>query len=518
MRFRELIGGVGILDLSDEPTRLTEQRLDLEKINGMLNEAAFSEKNLVKAATLYGKILGKKMGGDFAELGVETYTRKTGPGRGVRMMNEKGSQLRFNYDAKIGKTGNFDLTSIDYWEAKNKNFQKPTRTVMFKAEFNVVEVLDSIWKALLTGELHEGSDVCPVCGQTPCNCTTIDEARSSQEKQDWLAAKGMPKSLAGSEKAMRARAEQLGIEDELETFLGMQETNSFEDDLKATEQKLTDEVYANPETVFQDIEDLLEVVAKGKWRTLVVCGMGGIGKTYHITEGPRSLKAMLGPAGGRWEYHSGTKAAPFAFYRTLFQERDKIIVFDEADSLLKNNDIVMMLKPILDTSGDNMAAYMSGTENMVGKSEKEIRAYCEEVDDEIANGTQIGTGKNDVKLPSKFYFEGAMIFISNMRADQIEGAIMSRSIFVDVYLAQQDVMKRIRSIAMAKYKSFGSDYIDNLMEGLGATSKAAEKPVQYMTPEYARKTKPFTVRSMDLAHILKQSGLTRWAELAQLYA
>jgi hypothetical protein len=68
--------------------------------------------------------------------------------------------------------------------------------------------------------------------------------------------------------------------------------------------------------------------------------------TWHITEGPRSLKALLGPAGGEWEYHSGTKAAPYSFYKTLFQERDKIIVFDEADSILKNQDIVMMLKPV----------------------------------------------------------------------------------------------------------------------------------------------------------------------------
>jgi len=518
MRFRELIGGVGILDLSDEPIRVTKQKLDIKKINEMLNEAAFSEKNLEKVAGLYGKILGKKMGGEFVKISTESYTRKTGPGRGVRVMNEKGAQLRFNYDAKIAKGGSFDLTSIDYWEPSNTDFQHPSRTVMFKTEFNVVEVLDQISKALLTGVLKEHADMCKVCGQTPCNCTSIDEARSSEEKQQWLVSKGMPKSLAGSEKAMRSRAEQLGIEDELETFLGMQETNTFEDELKSSEKEFDKEVFANPETVFEDIEDLLSVVAQKKWRTLVICGMGGIGKTYHITEGPRSLKALLGPAGGKWEYHSGTKAAPFAFYRTLFQERDKIIVFDEADSLLKNNDIVMMLKPILDTSGDNMAAYMSGTENMVGKSDKEIKSYCEEVDAEIAAGTQIGTGKNDVKLPSKFFFEGGMIFISNMRANQIEGAIMSRSIFIDVYLAQQDVMKRIRSIALAKYKSFGPEYVEALMEGMGVNSKEPPKPVTYMTPEYARKTKPFTVRSMDLAHILKQSGLTRWAELAALYA
>lgn len=514
MKFRELIGGIGVIDLSEDAKapvaqkEIVEESVDFSEVEVMLNEAAFSEKNLTKAAVLYGKLIGKKLGGMFVKISTEDFKRKTGPGKGIRLMNEKGAQLRFNFDAKVAKNGSFDFTSVDYWDANNTNFEQPTRTVMFKRELNVVKILDKIVAALLTGNINESVEEFEVF-----------EARTSKEKQDWLVSKGLPKSLAGSVKGMQDRAEKLGLADELEAFLGMKEQNSFEAELKESTKKADKEVFANPETVFDDIEDLLSVVAQRKWRTLVVCGMGGIGKTYHITEGPRSLKALLGPKGGEWEYHSGTKAAPFSFYKTLFQERDKIIVFDEADSILKNPDIVMMLKPILDTSGDNMAAYMSGTENMVGRSEREIRAYAEEVDARIADGEQIGFGKNDVKLPSKFYFEGGMIFISNMRANQIEGAIMSRSIFVDVYLAQQDVLKRIESISMAKYaKQFGEDYVKSLMEGLGQTSKEPEQEVTYMTPEYARKNKPFTMRSMDLAHILRQSGLSRWSELAQLYA
>lgn len=284
---------------------------------------------------------------------------------------------------------------------------------------------------------------------------------------------------------------------------------------------ILENIHGDTEITQIEVDDLVTVydISIGTDDHLYVDASGFVHhNTWHITEGPRSLKALLGPAGGAWEYHSGTKAAPFSFYKTLFQERDKIIVFDEADSILKNDDIVMMLKPILDTSGDNMAAYMSGTENMVGKSMAEIEDYCAMVDDEIAQGTQIGTGKNDIKLPSKFQFTGGMVFISNMRAKEIEGAIMSRSIFIDVHLAQQDVLKRIESIALAKYKSFGEDYVKNLLEGLGQASSEPEVEIQYMTPEYARKNKPFTVRSMDLAHILKQSGLTRWAQLSQLYA
>lgn len=494
---------------------LIEQRLSASPVNASepefaLNEVRFNSDKLEKVVLLYGKVIGRKLGGTFKKIAVEDYNRAMGPGKGIRTMNDSGEQLRFNWDAKLAKSSDFILTSIDYWKADNFDFQKPTRTVKFGPNLNVLQVMDHIIDGLKTGRINEHDEI-------------IGEAkRTGAEKQEWLVSKGLPKSLAGSEKGMRDRAEKLGLSEELEVFLGQKESNTFEAGFKEMEQKFTKEVYADPETVFEDIEDLLSVVAAGKWRTLVVCGMGGIGKTWHITEGPRSLKALLGAPGDKWEYHSGTKAAPFSFYKTLFQERDKIIVFDEADSLLKNPDIVMMLKPILDTSGDNMAEYMSGTENMVGRSLAEIEDYCEEVDGEIMAGASIGMGKNGVKLPSKFQFTGGMIFISNMRADQIEGAIMSRSIFIDVNLAQQDVVKRIRSIAKAQAKGMGltEAEADEIVDALatGASAKGAEIQVRYMTPEYARTTKQLTVRAYQLAAILKTSGLSRWKELSQMYA
>lgn len=225
-----------------------------------LSEAAFSEKNIQKVVKLYAKLLGKKMGGSFMPIGFEDYNRAMGKGRGLRVMNEKGVQLRFNWDASLAKGSTMDLTSLDYWDERNTDFQKPTRTVKFGTNLNVIQVLDEIAKALLTGKL------------------TINEARTSQEKQAWLVSKGLPKSLAGSEKGMRDRAAKIGLSEELEVFLGQTETNTFEGELKKSETALSSEVYANPETVFEDIEDLLSVVAAGKWRTLVVCGMGGIGK------------------------------------------------------------------------------------------------------------------------------------------------------------------------------------------------------------------------------------------------
>ena len=247
--------------------------------------------------------------------------------------------------------------------------------------------------------------------------------------------------------------------------------------------------------------------------------------TYHVTT---TLERILGPEGGKWNYHSGAKAAPFSFYKTMFIERDKIVVWDEADSLLKNPDIIMMLKPALDTSGKNYFEYTSGTKNVSYLGDEEIEQYCAEVTEKILNGATIvpsNPKSNDkVQLPSKFRFTGGMIFISNMRAKQMEGAILSRSLFIDVYLAERDVLKRIQMIGE---KKFGKDEAAEILEALSGVPaekfnnndnlETADEEIVYMTPEFARKNKPITVRSMEVAKALKDAGLSNWATLAAMY-
>lgn len=56
--------------------------------------------------------------------------------------------------------------------------------------------------------------------------------------------------------------------------------------------------------------------------------------------------------------------------------------------------------------------------------------------------------------------------------------------------------------------------VDSLSSGSGVSSAK----VNYMTPEYARKTKQITVRSAKLAAMMMTSGLARWEHLASLYA
>ena len=120
-------------------------------------------------------------------------------------------------------------------------------------------------------------------------------------------------------------------------------------------------------------------------------------------------------------------------------------------------------------------------------------------------------------VPSKFYFDGEMIFISNMRASQIEDAIKSRSIFIDVYLCARDMYNRTKSIMKAKYPNKTDEQLDKFFEALGMAIPSQETEVTYMTPEIARKRKPLTIRSAVIGMALQDAGVESWARIASMY-
>jgi len=478
-----------------------------EALKEILNEVKLGGGGKVhKAAKLLGKVMSKRMGEEFKFIYAENYKRSKGNGQGSRFMSETGAQLRFNID-DWSTTG--DLTSVDYWSAGNNNLTKPNKTAYFSPKLNIVQAVNALTELLQNGTASG----------------MISEKRSVDEKKAWLKEHGLPVSCIRSTSWFLERSAKDGLEEQARIFLdgGENETNSTEASLQEVKKKFDETIYADPDTIFNDIEDLLELIKNKSQKSLIILGQGGIGKTYHVTEGGRSLKT-LGPEGVAWTYHSGSKIAPKSFYDTLFRERDKIIVWDEADSLLKNDTIIMMMKPILDTSGDNYAAYGNQTENMVGRSEDEIDDFAMNVDELLSSGYRIGgvysEKKRMVALPSKFKFTGSMVFISNMKASEMEGAVLSRSMFVDVHLAASDVIKRIESIARIQAKKLGEteEETDELMEALGAGIAAPDHPITYMTPELARKSKEITVRSLSIARNLRNAGLKNWARLAALYA
>ncbi len=501
-----------------------------------LQEAVFSEQNLNKVMKLYGKLFAKHFGSKFYLIGEEKFKKSQGSGVGARFINQQGYQLRFNWDKtdltnmktldKQSKGKQLYLSSIDYWDPFNSDFAKPSLSVYLLKELNVVQIWDEVSKLIKRGVKGKYT-LSDLIGKH-----SLDEAFasdvSSTQKTDFLKKMGFKTGAAvnTSKKDLdRMLRDNPDLQDKFDEYVleiqeGKPETNDFNNNLEKTKKEFEQQYYSDPKFVFDDISAVTEFIAKKGSKSFICCGLGGVGKTYSIT---KKLEDMFGDAGdtGDWYYHSGMKITPFTIYKTLFQERYGIVVFDEADDILTNPDIVVQLKPVLDTSGKNTMEYAHGTMSMVGKSEGEIKAYSAEVDQKIADGYYLGINNkgSSVQAPSKFYFEGQIIFISNMPAKKIDQAIMSRSIYIDVQLCARDINNRIKTIMSHKYKDMSNDEMNEIMEALGQTlpSASTEPEVQYMTPEVARKLKPVTVRSMEIAIKMKQLGVPNWARLAALY-
>lgn len=495
-----------------------------------LTEAQFSGDKVAKVLSLYGILFGKKLGGTFYYFTSEKVNKRGDKFVGYRLMNSDGYQLRFNFEK--GSVSNFSKNvsknevickSIDYWEP-GAPFDLPTLTCNFAPNVNVKQIYDKLCKLLKSGKTGKfsyedlGAD--------------LTEAIGSKEYVDFLSSRGMKRSLGyKGGKVFKQAIHDAGLEKEWEEYVleitkGKPESNSTQAEFDNTQKELDDHVYANPKTVFKDIEALVTMAGTKSIKSLIICGLGGIGKTYHVT---KALKEMFGPSGSYWHYHSGAKISARSMYTTIFDERKEVVVFDEADSILTNNDCIMMLKPALDTSGDNTFEYLTGTYNVSKLPKDELETYCDQCDAVRRNGGELRFSTKQpasdetkyMPYPSKFYFTGSLIMISNMRASKIDQAIMSRSLFVDVYLCATDIRNRIEDILKAQ--GYPEKDINEVLDALSgkADNSDATGPtpgVTYMSAAIARQNKPLTVRSAVVALKMKQQGIPNWQRMAGMYA
>lgn len=165
---------------------------------------------------------------------------------------------------------------------------------------------------------------------------------------------------------------------------------------------------------FDYLTQLVTMVATSVPTSLVVVGSGGLGKSYTVFE---TLKSH-----GLEEDHDYVvckgMATPKSLYRMLYENRDKIVVFDDCDSILANETAVNLLKAALDTTA--------------------VRTVCWR--------TERG-GDDDSSLPASFNFEGKIIFVSNFKLERVPQAILSRALHVDVTMTTDEKIERMRHIA-----------------------------------------------------------------------
>lgn len=104
-------------------------------------------------------------------------------------------------------------------------------------------------------------------------------------------------------------------------------------------------------------------------------------------------------------------------YRILYENSDKLIIFDDCDEVLRNDIAKNILKGALDSYDERIISWMVSKDNFSGDG-----------------------------LPTSFKFTGRIIFISNLDQSRIAEAILSRCMSIDLTMSPSDKIERMRAI------------------------------------------------------------------------
>jgi len=161
---------------------------------------------------------------------------------------------------------------------------------------------------------------------------------------------------------------------------------------------------------FEFLGNLAQMVIGGITPSLVILGEGGLGKTHSITQSIKDTDMTESD----YVFFKGYSTAR-GLYNTLFDNNGKLIVFDDCDSVLEDKVALNILKSALDS-------YETRTISWMAKM-----------------------NKND-EYPQQFDFTGRIIFISNKSKEDMNEAILSRSLTVDLTMTPSDKIERMGSI------------------------------------------------------------------------
>ena len=208
-------------------------------------------------------------------------------------------------------------------------------------------------------------------------------------------------------------------------------------------------------TRFGFVEKLVTMVATGVQPSAVITGEGGLGKTFTVTKtldaaGYKDISDLaefqVGTILQKSKCYTMVKGYSTAkgLYRTLFENNNSVIVFDDCDAVLKDPVALNLLKGALDSYGKRVISW--------------------------------NADMRDDDLPRSFNFEGRVIFISNMDQDKIDQAIRSRSMMIDLTMSLDAKIDRMEYIAksaefMPEYNKVVKTDAMNLIKELKGEAK-----------------------------------------------
>ena len=147
---------------------------------------------------------------------------------------------------------------------------------------------------------------------------------------------------------------------------------------------------------FEFVSEMVRMLAEGEQASVVVTGPGGLGKSFTVSDtlqrcGLKDISLVddlpvgfVLNGGNTYRVIKGY-STPKGLYRTLFENREGVIVFDDCDSVLRDPVSLNLLKAALDSY------------------DKRVISWRADIRDE--------------DLPTSFLFNGRVVFISNLSSN-----------------------------------------------------------------------------------------------------
>lgn len=383
------------------------------------------------------------------------------------MLSEKA--ISINWDE------NDQFESISYWNDYAGSPMQPTKEVFLKESVTDTQALKSLVSAVFD------------------RLTSCIEEKHLMEHVEIFDGRQLTES-----------SEYDDLESELDALLSKSRQKADKPTITASRaakpKKVEEEIhYADPDYVFEDVEDSIKMLCNGSgFYGVVIAGPGGTGKSYHVE---KALDESGMKPGTDWVKYK-THMTPAQIYLALLQNYNKIIVFDDCDDALLNKTSANIFKAALETNGKRVLGWN--------------KADVINIPPNLPMSVVKGLVNNDAKhrLPSQFTFEGSIIFITNLPVKKIDAAVLTRCDTIDVTLRNVDMAKLIQK-QLPNIKIMGRNRATGEEINIGTNLELKQEVYDFlMSPEYQahmqKYNMPLNMRLFQRAYAFAYANDKSW--------
>jgi hypothetical protein len=231
---------------------------------------------------------------------------------------------------------------------------------------------------------------------------------------------------------------------------------------------------------FDFIKSTVLMVADGVQNSCIIAGSGGLGKSFTV------LKTLKEDGFDDWSHDTDLDLSEFpgekifrvikgystarGLYNTLYNNRSSLTIFDDCCAVLKDTVGLNLLKSCLDSNETRIVSWNKSV------------------------------SLND-SIPTSFEFKGQIIFITNLSIDDLDQALKSRSMTIDVTMTIDEKIERM------EYLITQQEFMSNVELEYKLESLDLIKSIK-------NQIKELSLRTLIQVITVRKSNTDNWRELA----